>query len=151
MMKRFVQTLIAPVVAALLIGASILIVNANDARAVGPAPVPVAVTNTVPTITPDLNSTIAVSTAATQVAVISAGRQSIFLQNESVATACCSMVNTVVCPPTVGTTTGAAILKGSTATNDGSGGTLSLSQFSGALYCACSTGTCNVSVLSFQR
>lgn len=123
----------------------------HSAQAVGTQPVTVAVINTVPTITPDLNSLIAVSTGATQVAVISSGRQSIYLQNESTATVCCSMVNTVVCPPTVGTTTGAAILKGSTALNDGTGGTLSLSQFSGALYCACSSGTCNVAALSFQR
>lgn len=122
------------------------------AGAVGPQPTPVAVYNTIPTLTTELNNTVTVTTGSTQVAVSSAGRQAVIVQNQSTTTpVCCSTVNTVVCPPTVGVGTGSVVLNAATATNDGKGGSMNMSQFSGALFCAAQSGSANVTVVSFQR
>lgn len=120
----------------------------RPARAV-PQPISVQIQNTIPTTVTELDSEVSVGATVTTVAAISAGRQAIYLQNLSTVTVCCSKVNTVTCgatPANAGT-----VLKASTAGADGSGGTWSLSQYSGPVYCTATTGPAIITVSSFQR
>lgn len=122
---------------------------AKAAQAAGPQPVPVAIVNTTPSSTNDIDAEVSVATSATSVAAISNGRQAVYIQNLSVVTVCCAKVNTVTCgatPANAGT-----VLKASAVAADGTGGTWSLSQFSGAIYCISTTGTAIVAVSAFTR
>ena len=125
------------------------------AATAAPAPVPVQLVGTTPSTTDDVNAVIACSATppGTQIVAASPGRQAIALENLSGVTVCISKSLTLMaaCPPTANATTGSWVLKASGAANDGSGGLLNFSQYSGSLACLSSSGTANVAVLSFAR
>lgn len=114
-----------------------------------PQPMPVSIVNTIPTFTEELDAEISVGSTVTTVAALAAGRQAVYLQNLSTSAVCCSKKNTVTCSTTP--TNAGTVLKAGTAAGDGTGGTWSLSQFNGPIYCIVATGTALISVSSFLR
>lgn len=128
--------------------AMIFLAGAPPARAI-PQPMPVSIVNTIPTFTEELDAEISVGSTVTTVAALAAGRQAVYLQNLSTSAVCCSKKNTVTCSTTP--TNAGTVLKAGTAAGDGTGGTWSLSQFNGPIYCIVATGTALIGVSSFLR
>lgn len=121
-----------------------LVGTAAWAYGVQPSASSPSVTLAVDTFT-DLDTVISVSTTPTLVATTNSARHAISLQNLSTAVVFCGKAATITSAPANLT----AALKAGTAANDGTGGTLGLTNYGGAIYCIVAAGTANVAVGSY--